>query len=248
MSTDDPIDRLFGGMEKLGPGSNADTLRVLNRLPERNFSLVVDAGCGTGRQTLAIAKQLGSVVHAIDVHEPFLAELAQRARNAGVDHLVRTHRMDMKDIPAVFRGIDLLWSEGSAYNIGFANALNTWAPAIRAGGFVVASELAWLRDDVPPAVRKYFALGYPDMQSVPDIVTCSESAGYKVLGTHTLPADAWVEGYYDVLEVRAQALARDPSPQVRDLAAETIKEIEVFRASEGSYGYVFIALQRDGIS
>lgn len=245
MSTDDPIDRLFGGMAKLGPGSDADTLHVLSRLPEQSFSHVVDAGCGTGRQTLAIARELGSIVQAIDVHEPFLDELARRARNAGVDHLVRTHRMDMRDIPTAFRDIDLLWSEGSAYNIGFATALSTWAPAIRAGGFLVVSELVWLRDDVPPAVREYFALGYPEMRSVPRIVSCAESSGYEVLATHTLPANAWIEGYYDVLEPRAQALAEDHSPPVRDLAAETLEEIGIFKISEGSYGYVFFALQRN---
>jgi hypothetical protein len=45
--------------------------------------------------------------------------------------------MDMKDIPQVFQGIDLLWSEGAAYNIGFANALATWAPALAPGGLRV---------------------------------------------------------------------------------------------------------------
>jgi hypothetical protein len=38
--------------------------------------------------------------------------------------------MDMKDIPQVFQDIDLLWSEGAAYNIGFLNAIVTWAQAL----------------------------------------------------------------------------------------------------------------------
>jgi hypothetical protein len=43
-----PIDLLFGGMEKLGPGGNAHTLNVLRLLPKQRFGVVVDAGCGTG--------------------------------------------------------------------------------------------------------------------------------------------------------------------------------------------------------
>ncbi len=96
-------------------------------LPKQGFRVVVDAGCGTGRQTLALVKELGTLVHAVDSYEPLLTDLAQRAREAKVDHLVQTHCMDMKDIPEVFPAVDLLWSEGAAYNIGFSNALATWA-------------------------------------------------------------------------------------------------------------------------
>src|SRR5262245_59623553 len=123
MNTSDPIGLLFGGMEKLGPGDNAHTLHALRLLPKRSFRLVVDAGCGTGRQTLALAAELGTVVHAVDSHRPFLDDLERRAGEAKFGHLVQAHCMDMKDVPHAFHDIDLLWSEGAAYNIGFANAL-----------------------------------------------------------------------------------------------------------------------------
>jgi methylase of polypeptide subunit release factors len=55
-----PIDLLFGGMEKLGPGGNVHTLNLLRLLPKRDLGVIVDAGCGTGRQTLALAKALGT--------------------------------------------------------------------------------------------------------------------------------------------------------------------------------------------
>ena len=43
---------------------------------------------------------------------------------------------------------------------------------------------------------------------------------------------------------RAKALVAHPDPSVRDFAVETLKEIEIFERSEGSYGYVFYLLQR----
>ncbi len=244
MITYDPVGLLFGGMEKLGPGSDADTLHVLRLLPRRRFGVVVDAGCGTGRQTLALAKELGTLIHAVDSHEPFLNDLVRRARDAQVGHLVRAHCMDMKDVPQVFQGIDLLWSEGAAYNVGFANALATWAPALAPDGLAVVSELSWLKEPAPDAVREFFRAGYPDMRSTQHNRAAAEGAGYKVLATHTLPRQAWVEGYYDLLAPRAQALLEHPDPSVRDFAAETAREIEVFQCSEDSYGYVFYVLQR----
>jgi trans-aconitate methyltransferase len=142
MNDSDPIALLFGGMAKLGPGNNVDTLHVLHLLPKQAFRVVVDAGCGTGRQTLALARELGTPVRAVDSHAPFLSDLLRRAGEAGLGHLVQAHCMDMKDIPQAFQGIDLLWSEGAAYNIGFANALATWAT----NGFVArALDPNWSR-------------------------------------------------------------------------------------------------------
>jgi SAM-dependent methyltransferase len=244
VNTSDPVGLLFGGMEKLGPGGNAHTLHVLRLLPKKRFRVVVDAGCGSGRQTLALAKELGTLVHAVDSYEPFLNDLVRRAREAMVGQLVQVHCMDMKDIPQAFPDIDLLWSEGAAYNIGFANALATWAPALTRDGFAVISELSWLRAQAPDAVRDFFRSGYPEMQSVEHNMAVAEGTGYKLLSTYTLPRQAWTDGYYDILAHRAKALLDHPDASVRDFAAETVREIEVFQRSEDSYGYVFYVLQR----
>ena len=107
----------------------------------------------------------------------------------------------------------------------------------------MVSELSWLRERVPDAVREFFRVGYPDMQSVEQNTAVAENAGYNVLATYTLPKEAWVEGYYDVLEPRAKALLDHPDPSVRDFVVETVKEIEILECSEDSYGYVFYVLQ-----
>ena len=152
--------------------------------------------------------------------------------------------MDMRDIPTVFQQVDLLWSGGAAYNIGFASALAKWWAAIRSGGFLVVSELSWLREEAPDVVREFFQNGYPDMQTVKGNVQIAEASGYKSLETYTLPDEAWVDGYYDILQPRAKALLNHPDESVRKFALETIEEIEIFEQSERSYGYVFHLLQR----
>src|SRR5262249_35125440 len=149
-----------------------------------------------------------------------------------------------KNIPRVFPTIDLLWAEGAAYNIGFANALATWAKAIKPDGFAVVSELCWRRDKIPDAVKEFFRSGYPDMQSVEQDIAIAEHAGYKIFATYTLPNEAWVKDYYDVLEPRAKSLLSHSDVGVRNFAIETLKEIDTFRISEDSYGYVFFVLER----
>jgi SAM-dependent methyltransferase len=244
MNTPNPADLLFADMDKLSPGDDNLTLYVLQSLPEHRFDVVVDAGCGAGRQTLVLASELKSPIHAVDSHQPFLDRLKRRAKEQRFAQLVRTHCMDMKDIPIVFPTIDLLWSEGAAYNIGFANALRTWAKAIRPGGFAVVTELCWLSEEIPDPVSNFFRSAYPNMQSVPENIALAEDAGYKLFNTLTLPNEAWIKDYYDVLEPRAKSLVNHSDLAVENFAIETLNEIETFKIAEDSYGYVFFVLQR----
>jgi SAM-dependent methyltransferase len=185
MNTPNPVDLLFADMDKLSPGDDSLSLYVLRSLPEHRFEVVVDAGCGAGRQTFVLAEELKTPIHAVDSYQPFLECLRQRAKENGFAQLVCTHCIDMKDIPGVFPKIDLLWAEGAAYNIGFANALAIWAKAIRPDGFAVVSELCWLCDKIPDAVREFFRSGYPEMQSVEQNIATAEEAGVTNYSTPT---------------------------------------------------------------
>src|SRR6266511_5949506 len=106
MKTPNPVDLLFANMDKLSPGDDSITLYVLRSLPEHRFEVVVDAGCGAGRQTFVLADELKTPINAVDSYQPFLDRLRQRAKEKGVVQLVRTHCIDMKDIPTVFPKID----------------------------------------------------------------------------------------------------------------------------------------------
>ena len=75
METANPIDLLFADMDRLGPGNDSHTLYVLRSLPRHRFDVIVDAGCGAGRQTLVLAKELVTPIHAVDLFQPFLNRL-----------------------------------------------------------------------------------------------------------------------------------------------------------------------------
>ena len=82
------------------------------------------------------------------------------------------------------------------------------------------------------------------MRSVEQNIATAEESGYELFNTYTLPNEAWVKDYYDVLEPRAKSLVSHSDVAVRDFAVETLKEIETFKISEDSYGYVFYVLRR----
>jgi SAM-dependent methyltransferase len=243
MSDVDPIELIYGGLDQLGPGSDADTRLMLERLPGPVEGEIVDAGCGTGRQTLVLAQRLRRTVHALDNHAPFLKEVERRAAAAGLGEYVRTHCMDMTDIPARFRNVGLLWSEGAAYSIGFDRALTLWRTALRPEGMIVASEITWLESPAPAEVRAFWDRNYPAMRDDAGNRAAAERAGFSVAGTHVLPRSAWMD-YYGPLEVRLKGLLEHDDADVRALAAENLEEIEIFRRAGNSYSYVFYLLQK----
>jgi SAM-dependent methyltransferase len=194
-------------MDKLGPGSDESTVQVLRTLPKASFQTIVDAGCGAGRQTLALARVLGTRIHALDSHRPFLDHLGRRAGEAGLGHLVQMHCMDMKDIPQVFNDIDLLWSEGAAYSIGFHSALESWRAALRGEGFAVLSELSWLRDKAPPSAKTFFESCYPGMRSVGGNAALAE-AGLSPAGHAYAPARGLDRGVLRCARTQGRVAAR----------------------------------------
>jgi hypothetical protein len=67
---------------------------------------------------------------------------------------------------------------------------------------------------------------------------------FRSLGTYTLPREAWVEGYYEVLHPRAVRLAEHTDATVRAFARDTLREVELVHEDGASYGYVFYCLER----
>ncbi|MCC5840021.1 MAG: class I SAM-dependent methyltransferase [Opitutales bacterium] len=244
MNESDLIDLFFGGMGKLGPGSTEDTLAVLAALPAQSFDLIVDAGCGSGRHTLDLARQLRKPIHALDLYQPFLDRLQQRAQQAGLGDLVTTHCLDMAAISTHFEQIDLLWSESAVYNIGFEQALRSWFPAIRPGGFVVVSELSQIAPELPEDARRFWEKEYPGLQTFEANRAVAKAVGFQHLHTHRIPDASWVEGYYDILRPRAEAHLPHPEPAVREIAAGLLEEIRIHAANEEGFAYFFYVLKK----
>src|SRR5687768_17586981 len=72
-------------------------------------SVVLDVGCGKGRQACAIAKKLGCRVVAVDPLEHCLRQARERARRDGVAELVDFRQGDLQQLPVADEEVDLVW-------------------------------------------------------------------------------------------------------------------------------------------
>ena len=139
------FERIFDGLDRLGPGSAEDTLAALNALPAVPKTLL-DIGCGRGVSTLLLAQHTQGLVTAVDNDEYSLAHLRAAVTTHAVEHHVRLLCASMTALPFEGRSFDAIWAEGSAYIMGFCNALKSWRRFIKPQGFLVVSDLIWLTD------------------------------------------------------------------------------------------------------
>jgi SAM-dependent methyltransferase len=241
----DPLNdliRLFSGLPRKGPGTEACTLRALRACrPLPPEPAVLDLGCGAGASTLVLAKTLDVPVTAVDACGPFLQELEQRAEEQGLSHLVRPRCLDFGHLEFPPDSFDLLWSEGAIFCLGWEAGLKAWKPLVRSGGFLALTEAVWFTDAPPSAARAAWEQWNPAMGTLAECARMAEALGWEVVETFPLPAQAWWD-YYEPLERRCRERGQDPSLQER--IAESLREIEVYRECGDAYGYAFFVFRK----
>jgi len=105
--------------ERQGPGSDAIAKQALDIIGfEKDIKLnVLDVGCGTGAQTIALAKYLNCNIVAVDLFDEFLNSLENRFKKSKIDDKLTTIACSMNEMSFKENTFDLIWSEGAIYNI-----------------------------------------------------------------------------------------------------------------------------------
>jgi len=229
---------LHRGLPRQGPGDVGFALDLIGELPALpDRPRIADLGCGSGAAALLLAKHFQSLVRAVDSSSVLIAELRQNAFQAGLDHLVEPICADMATLDWPAGSIDLLWSEGAAYNLGFEHALKLWRPLLAVGGVAVVSEMSWFQPDAPETVRQFWQSAYPGMSSEAENMARAKLAGFDVLFTKRLPSQAWWDNYYQPLRQRMDHL--EQSEIAEAVLEETRQEMALFEEFSDFYGYTF---------
>jgi trans-aconitate methyltransferase len=238
---------LHTDLPREAPGSDDCTREALRRLRPLlpDSPRVMDLGCGPGRQTLVLARELAVPITAVDSNAPFLNRLESEAAAQGLEHLVRTRCADFGALEDAPGSVDLIWSEGAIYFLGFGEGLRKWHPLLSPGGLLAATEATWLTDSPPAEVAEFWREAYPRMGNLATNSAKARDAGFELLDTFVLPASAWWDEYYRPLRARMASLQERARGDL-DLATaieETEREISLYERHGTTYGFVFYLLR-----
>jgi serine/threonine-protein kinase HipA len=233
---------LHNGLDRKGPG-DSDFSRIilsnLSTLPPK--PRIADLGCGSGASALLLAQYFQSTVMAVDSSLAFINELKARTKQLGLEHLIIPVHGDMAKLDWPVGSVDLLWSEGAAYNLGFEQALKIWRSLLATNSIAVISEMSWFTDDAPEPAIAYWQNAYPMMGTEAENIARAKRSGFSVLATHRLPSQAWWVNYYNPLRERMQQI--EITPVTQSVIRETEEEMNLFEQFSDFYGYTFYVLQ-----
>jgi ubiquinone/menaquinone biosynthesis C-methylase UbiE len=239
---------IHSNLPREGPGDSRSTrraYRALTGLPERPS--ILDVGCGPGMQTIELAKISNAEITALDIHQPFLDELAKRAQVEGVNGKIKLVKSDMCCLDFGLKSFDVIWCEGAIYIVGFERGLREWNKFLVDGGYFVVSELCWIDPNPPREVKDYITKVYPSAKPVRENLQIIKEANYHVIDYFILPESSWWENYYLPILSKVPGLKKKYQDNKEALATIAMEEeeIEMFRRHSKYYGYVFYVLQKE---
>lgn len=231
-----------------GPGNVESTrkaLAAIKNLPQS--PKIIDIGCGSGIQTMELAKLTGGSITAFDNYEPYRDIVNQKAEDNGLSSSVNFIVGDMFKMDFPVESFDLVWSEGAIFIVGFENGLRDWKKYIKPGGYLAVSEISLFTPNPPKEVYDYFKNMCPDMADYESNRKIIESYGYRIIYHFELPKAAWLDDFYIPLQEKVISMREKYSniPEAQNTLDSIQAEIDIYEKYSDYYGYIFYIMQKN---
>jgi ubiquinone/menaquinone biosynthesis C-methylase UbiE len=232
----------FSSTERQGPGSPEITIKALSFIDNLSSeSRIVDIGCGTGGQTMVLAQHTSGKITGVDLFPKFIDQFNSNFSKLNLQERVEGIVGSMDKLTFQQEEIDLFWSEGAIYNIGFERGLKEWRKFIKPGGYIAVSEVSWFTNERPNEIEEFWMDAYPEIDTIPKKVEQLQKAGYIPVATFIFPENCWTEHFYEP-QVAAQEvfLKKYVGNKVAvDFIANQLHEADLYNKYKAFYGYVF---------
>ncbi|MCB2220159.1 MAG: class I SAM-dependent methyltransferase [Bacteroidetes bacterium] len=208
---------------------------------------ILDLGCGTGSQTIALAKLLGGHIIALDKHQPYLDVLSQQAQKEHLSNVIKPVRGDLLFLDFPDQSFDLIWSEGAIYIAGFKKGIMSCKPLLKKNGYLVVSEISWT-DSVnrPSELKEFWNKEYPGMKSIQESLKIIRESGFELVHYFPLPEEDWWTHLYHPLNARLKKLREKYSgnTEALEMIEYVQKEIHFREIYADHYGYFFYIMKK----
>lgn len=232
----------FLNLERQGPGSPEETIKALSFISNLNSnSRTADLGCGTGGPTMVLAQHVPGQITGIDLFPAFIEKFNENATKLGLDNKVKGIVGSMDKMPFEPEELDLIWSEGAIYNLGFERGLREWHRYLKPGGHVAVTEVSWFTPDRPAEIEEFWRDAYKETDTIPNKIAQLQAAGYVPVASFILPERCWIENFYVPQEKAQEVFLRNNAGNkaAEGLVANERREAQLYYRYKEYYGYVF---------
>jgi SAM-dependent methyltransferase len=232
----------FSNVERQGPGSPEVTIKALSFIDNlTKESNIADIGCGTGGQTMVIAQNTPGLITGIDLFPRFINLFNSNADKLNLRNRVKGIVGSMDNLPFQNEELDLIWSEGAIYNIGFERGLNEWRNFLKTGGYIAVSEVSWFTEEQPSEIDEFWQDAYPEINTVSNKLEQMQKAGFIPVATFILPENCWTEHFYAPQVSAQETFLKEHAGNkaAEEFLANQRHETQLYYKYKEYYGYVF---------
>ena len=232
----------FTTLERQGPGSPEVTIKALSFIDNlTNDSRIADIGCGTGGQTMVLARHIKGNITGVDLFPAFIDLFNLSAKKLDLNHRVKGMVGSMDNLTFQNESLDLIWSEGAIYNIGFETGLMEWRKFLKLGGYIAVTEASWFTNERPQEIEEFWNDAYPGIGTIASKMAQMQTAGYIPVASFILPETCWTDHFY-TLQIKAQVdfLKKHKGNKTAEVFIEYQRhESALYYKYKDYYGYVF---------
>lgn len=237
----------FAALDRQGPGSPEVTLKALSFIDGLTpDSRIADIGCGTGGQTRVLAQHAPGRITGLDLFPDSIHRFNAKAQAEGLADRVQGVVGSMEALPFADDELDLIWSEGAIYNIGFERGLREWHRFLKPGGYLAVSEACWFTEQRPDEIERFWVDAYPEIDTLANKVRQVQQAGYLPVSMFILPESCWTDHFYTPQVSHQQQFLQQHAGNAAaaDLVAEQRREAELYDRYKAYYGYAFFIAKK----
>ncbi|MCT4638248.1 MAG: class I SAM-dependent methyltransferase [Bacteroidales bacterium] len=232
----------YSGIERQGPGSSDITIKALSFIDNlTKDSVIADIGCGTGGQTITLAKNTEGLITGVDLFPEFINIFNSNVVDLKLENRVKGIVGSMDNLKFKDEELDLIWSEGAIYNIGFERGIKEWRRFLKPEGFIAVSEATWFTQERPQEIENFWNDAYSEIDTMSNKIEQMYRAGYLPVAAFVLPESCWIDNYYTPqTEVQKLFLKKYSGDKIAEQFIENQKyEAELYYKYKDYYGYVF---------
>lgn len=232
----------YSNVVRQGPGSPEITKKALSFIDNLSeTSVIADIGCGTGGQTMVMAQSVPGTITGVDLFPLFIDLFSSNAKKLNIQDRVNGIVASMDKLPFRKEELDLIWSEGAIYNIGFERGLKEWRQFLKKDGYIAVSEVSWFTNERPTEIDEFWQDAYPEIDTIPNKLKQMQDAGYVPVASFILPEYCWTENFYaPQVSAQKEFLKKYAGNKMAEgFIANQRHETMLYNKYKAYYGYVF---------
>ncbi len=227
--------RIYAKQEYLTPGAAETVQFIAETVRPNEHSLLLDVAAGKGEAACTLAGRFACRILAVDLYDPFIQDAAAKASRRNLHHLVTVLRADGGRLPVRHAIFDAAYCIGGPSIVGPEPCLAELARAVKPGGHVIVSDIAWRRKPDGALGPEWGVVAQIEPRlSRDEFVALMAAQGLTVSQVHTHERSAWDEYFRPMADVAREA--RDSSdPEDLALAQEIEGQIALERRAVDAF-------------